>query len=102
VLNAPTPGTIRANAPGGECSLTRSAVNAFPANFTLALLGNVTQPPQQPERQRSWHAGSLRPIQIVPPLRRAVARLRFGMVTKAACYALRVTGPAGYDIAQHR
>lgn len=49
--------------PGVERSVPRSAVNVFPANITLALLG---------------------------------------IVTKAACYALRGTGPAGYDITQHR
>jgi hypothetical protein len=51
VLNAPTPGTIRANAPGVERSRLRFAVNGFPGNITLALLGNVTNSHRNPRQK---------------------------------------------------
>jgi hypothetical protein len=41
--DAPTPGTIRADAHGGERSEPRSANNVLPANMSLALLGNGTK-----------------------------------------------------------
>jgi len=42
VLDAPTPCTIRADAPGGERSVPGSAVNIASANISLALLGTGT------------------------------------------------------------